>query len=104
MTTHVYSGEAYRCCDPTPAEEVEISEAISNIRSMYDSGARFCTRVALQDLLQQLEAFEKGQTISVRALNGNLVDFNIESGRTHPTSEPHLEFVLCEEISIVMCG
>jgi len=52
--------------------------SISNIRSKYNAGTPFSTRASLQGLVQQLEAFEKRSTISIQALDGSMVAFDIE--------------------------
>lgn len=95
LTTYVYSGEAYHWHKPTPAEEGKINDAILKIRSLYHAGTPFYTKEALQGVCQQLEkSVERGQKVLVKGLDGVLVDFDIESGRTIAAGEPNLEFIM----------
>lgn len=95
LTMYVYSGEAYHWHEPTSAKEGKINEAILKIRSLYDAGTPFYTKEALQDVCQQLEkSVERGQKVWVKGLDGILVDFDIENGRTIAAGEPNLEFIM----------
>jgi hypothetical protein len=93
IATYVYPGEAYK----TPrAEEGEMAEVTSKIRSLYDAGTPFYTKEVIRDVDRQPKKFvERGQKVSVRGLDGIMVDFEIESGLTLPVGEPDLEMVLC---------
>lgn len=94
IVTYVYTGEAY-WRETRRAEEGEMAEVTSKIRSFYDAGIPFYTKEALRDVSRQLERLsEKGQKVSVRGLDGSMVDFEIESGLILPAGEPDLEMVL----------
>lgn len=67
----------------------------SKIRSLYDAGTPLYTKEAIRDIDQQLEkCVQRGEKVLVRGLDGIMVDFEIESGRTFPVGEPNLEMVL----------
>jgi hypothetical protein len=98
--THAYSGDGYHRDGATLAEETttETTEATLKIRSLFDAGIPFYTKEAIRDVCQQLEKLgesESRQKVSVRGLDGVIVDFDIESGRTLPAGEPDLEFLVC---------
>nr|POE65116.1 hypothetical protein CFP56_34784 [Quercus suber] len=65
------------------------------IRHLYDSGCAFFTKTTLQSLHQQLRnVVNIGEKLHVRGLDGTLVEFEIETGRTFPAGDSHLERVL----------
>jgi hypothetical protein len=70
-----------------PFDEEKRAELINNIRVLYDAGAPFFTKRRLQEVAQQLEDCRqvKSQTkqkIFTRGIDGKLVYFSIETGRT----------------------
>lgn len=94
VVTHVYPGQA-SWSGTQHAEEGEIADMTSKIRSLYDAGTPLYTKEAIQDIDQQLEkCVHRGEKVLVRGLDGIMVDFEIESGRAFPASEPNLEMVL----------
>lgn len=95
---HIYPGEAYRIQKPTSAEDVtsKRAEAYTRIRSLFDAGTPIFTKEMIRDVCWQLErSDQRGQKISVRGLDGVMVDFETESGRILPGTESGLEFILC---------
>lgn len=46
---------------------------------------------------QQLK--NPGQKVSVKSLDGNIVDFGIETGSVLETNEPELEFIVYDSVS-----
>ena len=56
-------------------EYSEMLRACSEMRALYDSGTPFYTKDAIRDLHAQLMNHGR-DTFSVRALDGNLVEFN----------------------------
>ena len=81
--------EADTVCD----EQMAVTSR--RIRSLYDSGHPFFTKAALRDLHQQLKsAVNMGETVRVTGLDGALVQFKIETGRTFPIGHCDLEPIL----------
>lgn len=73
----------------------EAAVATRRIRHLYDSGLPFFTKTALQSLHDQLRnAVNSGEQLHVGGLDGTLVDFENEMGRTFPAGHPRLERVL----------
>lgn len=71
----------------------EISQAISSIRLWYDAGLPLFTRQMLEEIDEKLEAFRSktranmpDPIISLSALNGNIVDFEIGEERSYPVA------------------
>jgi len=96
--TYAYSGGASCRDGATPAEEIvrKWPEVTLKIRSLFDAGTPFFTKEVIRDVCQQLEKFGgKGQKVSVRGLDGVIVDFDIESGLILPSDQPDLEFIVC---------
>jgi hypothetical protein len=72
------------------------AEASLKIRSLFDAGVPFYTKEDIRNICQQLEELsEKGQKVSVRGVDGVMVDFEIKTGLTFEAHKPDLEFVVC---------
>jgi hypothetical protein len=73
---------------------VKAAEAMSNLRSMYESGAPLFTRQAIQQISQQLKEAgeEEPEKISVTALNGARVDFTISPRSVYEAEDPEIEY------------
>jgi len=66
----------------SPADEEKMAEAIRGIRVLYNTGIPFYTKTSLQSTYRQLEKHvERGQKISIMGVDGDMVDFEIETGR-----------------------
>lgn len=93
---YVYPGdEAYRTDQVTATKEItwKSTEAAEKIHFLYDSGTPFYTKAAIRDVWQQLEkASVEGQKVWVRGLDGVIVAFDIECGRTIQAPQHDLEF------------
>lgn len=60
----------------------------SKISAMYDAGTPFFTKEAIRDLYRQLQmATEYGQKVSVRGLDGAVLEFTVLTGEFHAGSE-----------------
>lgn len=80
--------------EATPVNETTKAEAISKIQSLYNDGVPLFTTEAILDVYQQLKtSSEKGQQISMQALDGNMVKFALDTGFTYKGSEPEVECV-----------
>ncbi len=82
----------------TPTGEIvgKAAQMVSRIRSMYDAGVPFFTKEAIRDLAQQLErAGTTGQKVSVRRLDGVMVDFDINTELVYPANRRDLEYIVC---------
>nr|POF14371.1 hypothetical protein CFP56_78201 [Quercus suber] len=97
MRADLYAGqEEWIFADTAKTEHVE-EQAVTTrkIRDLYDSSQPFLTRAALQSLHDQLKnTLQPGEKVHVRGLDGTLVEFEIETGRTFPTARHDLEQVL----------
>jgi hypothetical protein len=73
-----------------------IEEATSKIHSLVDTGQPLFTKEVLREVGQQLRnAHNKdGQKISVKGLDGFIVEFAIETGDIHKSLEPGFEFIV----------
>lgn len=84
-----------------PGEEPpkEITDAFAVIQSLYDAGTPLYTKEAIRDVWQQLEScradgYKIGQKVSVKALNGENVDFEIQTGRVLRAENPNEERIM----------
>ncbi|EFR04284.1 hypothetical protein MGYG_07293 [Nannizzia gypsea CBS 118893] len=58
-----------------------INKIRSDIQAMYDAGVPFFTRDSIRDVYEQLKGdLRQGRTISVRGLDGVMVDYDIKVG------------------------
>jgi hypothetical protein len=74
----------------------KIAEACLKIRSIFDAGVPFYTKDAIREICQQIEkSSKKGQKISVRALDGVHVDFEVHTGQVLERDKPDTELVVC---------
>jgi len=72
-----------------------MAEATRKIRALYDAGIPFYTKESLREVCQQLEKCpERGQKISIKGVNGTMVDFEIETGRILGAADSDSESVL----------
>lgn len=102
MVSYVYSKDEHHMDKMISAGETvrKITAATAKIRSLFEAGVPFYTKEAIRNVLQQLErSGEKGQKVSVRGLDGVIVDFEIETGITLPADQPDLEFIVCVQRS-----
>ena len=82
--------------DTCRGDSEEEGQATLKIRALFDAGTPFYTKEVIRDVCQQLEKFGgKGQKVSVRGLDGVIVDFDVESGLILQAAQPDLEFVVC---------
>ena len=84
-------------CDPEvpPPEAEEIVEVKEKIYALYNEGVPLFTKNWFADLCQQFEKNDsKGQKIWLKALDGSMVDFDVETGNTHPAWDERLEFIM----------
>nr|POE64935.1 hypothetical protein CFP56_65893 [Quercus suber] len=73
----------------------DMAVTAARIRCSYDAGLPFFTKESLQSLQCQLtKAVQSSEKLHVRGLDGILVEFQNETGRTFPAGHPHLERVL----------
>ena len=73
----------------------EIAHVHLRIRALYDSGTPLFTEEAIQDLDKQLKGLvDRSQKVHVRGLDGTIVDFKNETGRTLPAGRPDSERIL----------
>lgn len=98
ISTATYDGEAYWFKSASPTG-TQIHEAILNIRQRYEAGVPFYTKENIRKLAQQLKFAQKGQqsdgdTVSVQAIDGKVVDFKIESGRVLTLDRMGVERIL----------
>ena len=93
--THIYGSHPVSSTYSPEELEERLSEDNSKVLSMYDAGVPFFTKEALRDVYQQLkQATEYGQKVSVRALDGAVVDFKILTGYIQPRHTPDIEYVM----------
>ena len=52
------------------------------------------TKETIRDVCQQLKKPDGGQKISARALDGAIIDFDIQTGTTFDTDDPEMEHIL----------
>ena len=73
----------------------EVREALSKLQALYDAGNPFFTKRAHKHVYQQLKgADEKRKEITVLALDGEMVDFEIQTGTVLEEDDTELESVL----------
>ena len=93
----IYSGDFTR--DRQGGDEIhqrnEIAQVHSRIRALYDSGTPLFTKETIQDLDKQLKSLtDRSQKVYVKGLDGNILAFENETGRTFPAGRPDLERIL----------
>ncbi|KAK2880150.1 hypothetical protein FQN49_000529 [Arthroderma sp. PD_2] len=72
----------------------KLIEVQSRIQALYDDGVPFFTKAVLREIYEQIkDPLEEGQTILVRGLDGELVEFDVETGVSRGASPPSLEHV-----------
>jgi hypothetical protein len=87
-----YLGKATRLGPP-----ISVEEAMTKIHSLADAGHPLYTNEVLREIGRQLrntESKEEGQKISVKGLDGVIVEFAIETGQTHQSLQPSCEFIV----------
>jgi hypothetical protein len=97
--THVYSGEAYwwsvtqakKTEDEKAIEQSSLATAITHLHSLCNANTPIFTRDSIKDVDAQLDRYastpqdsRRGKKITIRALDGNTVDFLLESGLVLP--------------------
>jgi len=93
--SYIYCGDHYRYTqvhgflDGTTREATEVS---SHIRSLYDAGEPFYSKEIIRDIGRQLRS--GSQKVSVRGLDGIVVDVDIETGQLLDTGDPDWDFVM----------
>ena len=87
----IYGGKATRLGQPP-----SIEEAVSKIHALVDTGHPLFTKEVLRDVGRQLRNArnKEAQKISVKGLDGVVVEFDIETGDTHKSWEPGFEFIV----------
>lgn len=91
---HSYSGRPESSAHPDQELEQLRDGDRSKLSSMYDAGVSLFTKEAIRDLDQQLKSVPKyGQKISIKGIDGAMVDFKVLTGETHP-AEPGEEYIL----------
>ena len=66
----------------------------SKLSSLYDAGVPLFTKEAIRDLDQQLKSVTGyGQKISIKGIDGIMVDFKVMIGETH-SAERGEEYIL----------
>lgn len=86
FATHVYRGDLARSRQEhglSPAEIAgEASDISSRILAFYHAGEPFYSKETICDISQQL-ANPENQKVSIKALDGVVVDFDIETGKSY---------------------
>ena len=98
ISTSAYPGEAY-WFKASLLTNTQVHTAIADIRRWYEAGMPFYTKENIRKLAQQLELAQKsqrsdGRTICIRALDGTVVDFKIESGEVLSLDKSGVERIL----------
>ncbi|KAI9693286.1 MAG: hypothetical protein M1822_005282, partial [Bathelium mastoideum] len=94
VQTHISDGEKLRN-ECLSAKGEKAGDVKSRIWSLYNAGVPFFTKVSIQDLDRQLEKDPKrGQRVTVKGLDGTVVDFEIETGLIHSSDEPDFEMLV----------
>lgn len=96
FTSYIYAADYCRkkehgVLEETPKARTEVS---SHIRSLYDAGVPIYSKEMTRDVVNQLRSGH--QKILVRGLDGNIVDFDIETGQIS-CSVDWFDFVMCVE-------
>lgn len=104
--TYSYTGNSYWSGQAISVEEetatrttTRTAEAILKVNSIYNDRIPFFTKDTLQDIFRQLKkSSKKGEKVSVKSLNGAMVDFELETGLIREANEPELEFIVYDSI------
>ena len=92
---YYHVGEGYHPYDPDPNDCQQISEVIDRLHTIYDSGSPLFTKEKLQRICEQLDDPDKGsRPISIEALDGTSVSYEVETGRIVPAGTRDEEFVV----------
>ncbi|PVI00191.1 hypothetical protein DM02DRAFT_672162 [Periconia macrospinosa] len=90
----------YMASSSSPEGTADRATAVSAIREMYTAGVPFFCRETIASVVRQLEAAKDKdgcQTIDVKAINGETLKFNLDTGRVcWPTYKDGLEYILAE--------
>ena len=83
---HIYVGElSFLHLDGGVDEIEKINEVITNIRAIYNRGVPLFTKESIQNAANQRLAVEdRCHKVSTVALDGNMVNCDVETGRTFP--------------------
>lgn len=97
LSTHIYSKDLELSLrehglglGETTGEAAEIS---SRILSLYNAGEPLFSKEILRDVARQLAETES-RKVSVRGVDGVVVQFDIETGQLLDTGAPEWEFVM----------
>ena len=90
-------GEAHHPGDPDPDNHHQVSETITRLHELYDSGLPLFTKGALQRICEQLDDPDRGDgPIFIEALDGTSVSYEVETGRVIPVGKQDEEFIMYE--------
>ena len=93
--SHVYSGDLNRSLqahEPLDGTTRKATEVSSHIRSLYDAGEPLYSKEIIRDVDRQLRV--GSQKVSVRGLDGIVVDVDIETGQIFDMGDSDWDFVM----------
>ncbi len=96
FTSYIYAADYCRKKEHGVLEETTKArtEVSSHIRALYDAGVPIYSRELIRDVFNQLQSGH--QKILVKGLDGNIVDFDIETGQISDSVD-EFNFVMCVE-------